>query len=121
MWLPEERLDALTQTLLVSGREPAEGFADERALEGGEHGLDGRGLEQSRALPVLEDDLAELCAPAQLARDRHEDQVAPGAVVGEARDDDAGALLGGGLIRKWERHQHDIPGLIGHVRALERG
>lgn len=101
--------------LLIAGGEAAEG-----ALEGGEHQLDGGGLEQPCALPVLEDDLAELTAATHLARDRHEDQIAPGTVAGEAGDDDAGALLGGGLVgeRKWD--QHDIPELIGHARAPER-
>lgn len=125
-WVPaiglsEQRLDALAQALLIGGAEAAEGFAHQGLLEGGEHGLDGRGLEQPRTLPVLDDDLAELPAPAYLAGDRHEDQIAPGAVVGEARDDDSRALLGGGLVREWEGDQHDIPELIGHACPPERG
>lgn len=43
--LSEQRLDALAQALLIAGGEPAEGFAHEGALEGSEHGFDGRGLE----------------------------------------------------------------------------
>jgi hypothetical protein len=81
------------QALLIASGEAAEGFAHERALEGGEHRLDGGGLEQPCALPVLKDDLAELTAATHLARNRHEDQIAPRAVIGEAGDHDTGRCL----------------------------
>lgn len=116
--LAEENLDRVAQTLLVAWGEAPQGFADEGAIEGGEHRLDGRGLEQTRALPVLHDDLAEVPTAADLAGDGHQDQIAPRAVIGEARDDDPRTLLGGGLVCKGEWYQHHIPELIGHVRNV---
>jgi hypothetical protein len=97
--LPEKRGDRLAQALLIACGEPAERLDDEGLLERGEHGLDSRGLEQLRRLPILDDELAEDASAAHLARDRHQNQIAARVVIGGARDDDAGALLGGGLGR----------------------
>lgn len=55
--LPEERGDRLAQALLIARRESAERLDHERLLKRREHGLDGRGLEQLRGLPVLNDEL----------------------------------------------------------------
>jgi hypothetical protein len=64
----EERGDGLAQALLVARGKPAEGLDDERLLECREHGLDGRGLEKLRGLPILHDELAEGAGAAHLAR-----------------------------------------------------
>lgn len=66
--LPERR-DRLAQALLIARGEPAERFDDERLLERREHGLDRRGLDELRGLPVLHDELAEGAGAADLARD----------------------------------------------------
>jgi hypothetical protein len=120
MPLSKERHDRLTQALLIFGGEPAELLDDERLLEGGEHGLDRGGPDELCGLPVHDDELAEGAGAAQLAGDGHQDQIAVGAVIGGARDDDPGALLGGGLIgeRKW--HEHDVAELKTHGSRLAR-
>jgi hypothetical protein len=62
----------------------------------------------------LNDEFTEGAGAAELARDRHQNQIATCVVIGGARDDDAGSLLGDGLVGERKRHQHDVAELITH-------
>jgi hypothetical protein len=89
-------------------------------FKGGEHRLDGGGLEQPAGLPVLYDDFAERTAAAHLAGDGHQDYIAADAVIGGAGYDDAGTLLAVGLVGERKGHQDDITKLLGYECGLVR-
>src|ERR1700730_5934182 len=61
-------------------------------------------------------DLTKYSRRAELAGDRHHDDVGPGGVVFAVADYDGGALLRGGLAGERERHQDDIAEAKEHRR-----
>ena len=101
--------------------EPAEGFADQALLEGGEDGLDDGGFEEARGLPVAHGGLAEGWRRAHLAGDRHDDEIGTLGVVARATHDDSGPLLALTLIGEGKRDEDDIAEVIGgHTRRRPR-
>ena len=71
-------------------------------------GLRTEGLMSPAACPVGDERLAEAERRAHLARDCHDDQIAPVGVVAAAGNDDGGPLLRARLVRERKRHQNHI-------------
>ena len=79
-------------------------LADHQALlDSREYRFDDRGFQQPSPLPLVESHLTRGRRRAKLAGNRHNHQIGLGVIIGLAADHDRRALLGGGLIREWER------------------
>lgn len=71
-------------------------------------GLNTEGLISPASLPVTDEYFAEAEGDADLARDCHDDQIAPVGVIGITGYDHSRPSLRARLVGEWERHQHHI-------------
>src|SRR3989442_6679821 len=99
--------------LLRQGAQPP---LDHAPLDRAEDPGHQRWKEQSGSLPVIEQVVAEE-TPPDVAGDRDDDHLAPGAMIRGGADDDPRAELPARLIREHEAHEDDVASPNGGATA----
>ena len=81
MVLADDVCDRLPERGLIVGIKLSEPLDDEGVLDGGDDGLDGRSLEQSRGFSVQHGDFPDSLSWPRLAGDGHDDEIGPLAMI----------------------------------------
>jgi len=109
--LPENGGKGFVKRSPIVGSEDAESANDQIRLDGGDDRFDDRWFQQSGRPPFDDSRLTDSGRGPNLARDGHENDVRPFAVVCLGADDDGRAPLGRRLIRERKRnHDHITKG-----------
>ena len=82
--LPENCAEGATKGFLVFGLKSPKAADDERRVDGGDDGFDYGRFDEAGRLPVGDLYVAERGGGPRLAGHRHDDEIAPAAVIGGA-------------------------------------